>query len=136
MDDLFHQRAALFKALADPRRQEILDLLQNGELCACKLIEATGMVQSTLSYHMKILCQAGIVRGREAGKWTHYAIDPVGCAQAIGALEQLAASWQPAAVAMPSTAAMTGCGRFTTACISAATTSGSATAGNSGGKIS
>lgn len=91
MDDLFHQRAALFKALADPRRQEILSLLQNGELCACKLIEATGMVQSTLSYHMKILCGAGIVRGREAGKWIHYAIDPVGCAQAIGILEQIAA---------------------------------------------
>lgn len=91
MDNSFHQRAALFKALADPRRQEILDLLQNGELCACKLIEATGMVQSTLSYHMKILCQAGIVRGREAGKWIHYAIDPVGCTQAIGILEQLSA---------------------------------------------
>ena len=91
MDNSFHQRAALFKALADPRRQEILDLLQNGELCACKLIEATGMVQSTLSYHMKILCGAGIVRGREAGKWIHYAIDPVGCTQAIGILEQLAA---------------------------------------------
>ena len=91
METIHQQRAALFKALADPRRQEILSLLQNGELCACKLIEATGMVQSTLSYHMKILCGAGIVRGREAGKWTHYAIDPVGCTQAIGILEQLAA---------------------------------------------
>ena len=91
METIHQQRAALFKALADPRRQEILSLLQNGELCACKLIEATGMVQSTLSYHMKILCGAGIVRGREAGKWIHYAIDPVGCTQAIGILEQLAA---------------------------------------------
>ena len=91
METIHQQRAALFKALADPRRQEILSLLQNGELCACKLIEATGMVQSTLSYHMKILCGAGIVRGREEGKWTHYAIDPVGCTQAIGILEQLAA---------------------------------------------
>ena len=78
MESVYEQRAKVFKALCDERRQRILELLQQGEQCACKLIEGTGMAQSTLSYHMKILCESGIVKGREVGKWTHYRIDPEG----------------------------------------------------------
>ena len=89
MADIYEQRAKVFKAFCDERRQKILELLQQGEQCACKLIEGTGMAQSTLSYHMKILCESGIVRGREVGKWTHYRIDPEGRETAIQLLKEI-----------------------------------------------
>ena len=89
MEDIYAQRARVFKAFCDERRQKILELLQQGEQCACKLIEGTGMPQSTLSYHMRILCDSGIVRGREAGKWTHYRIDPEGCQKAMDLLKEI-----------------------------------------------
>ena len=91
MADIYEQRAKVFKAFCDERRQKILELLQQGEQCACKLIEGTGMAQSTLSYHMKILCESGIVRGREVGKWTHYRIDPAGCETAMQLLKEITA---------------------------------------------
>ena len=89
MDSIYEQRAKVFKAFCDERRQRILELLQSGEQCACKLIEGTGMPQSTLSYHMKILCESGIVKGREVGKWTHYRIDPEGSHTAMELLRQI-----------------------------------------------
>ena len=89
MESIYEQRAKVFKAFCDERRQKILELLRHGEQCACKLIEGTGMPQSTLSYHMKILCDAGIVRGREVGKWTHYRIDEAGCQTAMDLLRQI-----------------------------------------------
>lgn len=89
MEPIYEQRAKVFKAFCDEHRQRILELLQNGEQCACKLIEGTGMAQSTLSYHMKILCESGIVKGREVGKWTHYRIDPEGRKNAIDLLTQI-----------------------------------------------
>ena len=95
MESVYEQRARVFKAFCDERRQRILELLQNGEQCACKLIEGTGMAQSTLSYHMKILCESGIVRGREVGKWTHYRIDPEGVTAAMELLQQITAVQEP-----------------------------------------
>ena len=66
------QAASVFKALGDENRIRILLLLGGGELCACKLLEYLQISQSTLSHHMKILCDAGIVTGRKEGRWTHY----------------------------------------------------------------
>ena len=66
--------AAIFKALGDENRIRILKLLHSGEKCACKLLEELNISQSTLSHHMKILCDAGIVTGRKEGKWMHYSI--------------------------------------------------------------
>ena len=66
--------AAIFKALGDENRIRILKLLHDGEKCACKLLEELNIGQSTLSHHMKILCDAGIVTGRKEGKWMHYSI--------------------------------------------------------------
>ena len=91
MESVYEQRAKIFKAFCDERRHKILELLQQGEQCACKLIEGTGMAQSSLSYHMKILCESGIVKGREVGKWTHYRIDPEGCKAAADLLQQITA---------------------------------------------
>lgn len=89
---IYEQRANVFKALADPRRLQILELLQSGEKCACVLIEQMQMPQSSLSYHMKILCESGIVSGRVEGKWTHYRIDPFGAGVAMQLLQQLTAT--------------------------------------------
>jgi ArsR family transcriptional regulator len=65
----------VFKALGDPKRAMIVDLLSSGELCACEILEKFKMSQSTLSHHMKLLCECGLVKGRNEGKWTYYSLD-------------------------------------------------------------
>lgn len=89
MATVYEQRAKIFKALCDARRLRILELLQSGEKCACVLIEEMNMPQSSLSYHMKILCESGIVVGREEGKWTHYKICKTGSGRAIELLKEI-----------------------------------------------
>lgn len=64
----------LVKALADENRLAILQLLQSGEKCACVLLEKLHITQPTLSHHMKILCDAGIVDSCKDGKWMHYSL--------------------------------------------------------------
>ena len=88
----WEEKARIFKALSDPRRIQILELLQSGEKCACVLIDRMQMPQSSLSYHMKILCESHLVVGRNEGKWTHYRIDPFGSAIAVELLRQLTAT--------------------------------------------
>ena len=70
--------ALMFKAFCDENRIRILKLLCGGEKCACKLLEEMSISQPTLSHHMKILCDAGIVVGRKEGKWMHYRISSEG----------------------------------------------------------
>lgn len=89
MDNIYEERARIFKAFCDEKRQRILELLQNGEQCACVLLEQLDMPQSTLSYHMKILCESGVVEGREEGKWTHYRISESGSLKAIKILRDI-----------------------------------------------
>ena len=81
--------AAVFKALCDENRIRILKLLTGGEKCACKLLDELSVTQPTLSHHMKILCDSGIVSGRKEGKWTHYSISEKGVEQAKECLRQL-----------------------------------------------
>lgn len=70
--------AVIFKAFCDENRIKILQLLSDGEKCACKLLEEMNITQPTLSHHMKILCDSGIVEGRKEGKWMHYSISKEG----------------------------------------------------------
>ncbi|MGM9592844.1 MAG: ArsR/SmtB family transcription factor [Candidatus Onthomonas sp.] len=91
MATIYEERAKVFKALCDERRQRILELLHGGEKCACVLIEEMEMPQSSLSYHMKILCESGIVTSREEGKWTYYRISRRGSAAAIDLLRTITA---------------------------------------------
>ena len=91
MATVYEERARVFKALCDERRQRILELLQGGEKCACVLIDEIDMPQSSLSYHMKILCDSGIVTSREEGKWTHYQISKQGSEKAIALLREITA---------------------------------------------
>lgn len=78
----YEKTARVFKAFCDPNRIAVLELLQSGEKCACKLLEELNIGQSTLSHHMKILCDSGVVIGRKDGKWVHYSIDPEGVSYA------------------------------------------------------
>ena len=68
------EMVGIFKALSDENRIRILKMLRSGEKCACKLLEELNIRQPTLSHHMKILCDAGIVTGRKEGKWMYYSI--------------------------------------------------------------
>lgn len=70
--------ATLFKAFCDENRIKILLLLLSGEKCACKLLDEMNITQPTLSHHMKILCDSGIVVGRKDGKWMYYSISSTG----------------------------------------------------------
>ena len=91
MATVYEERAKVFKALCDERRQRILELLHSGEKCACVLIDEMDMPQSSLSYHMKILCDSGIVTSREEGKWTHYQISRQGSENAVELLKEITA---------------------------------------------
>ena len=84
----YGETAKVFKAFCDENRLQILALLRSGEKCACKLLDELRIGQSTLSHHMKILCDSGIVQGRKEGKWVHYSIDPAGAGRARQLLEQ------------------------------------------------
>lgn len=68
----YDEYAPVFKALSDPTRLKIIDMLSCGELCACKILEEFHITQPTLSYHMKILLDAGIVTANKEGKWMNY----------------------------------------------------------------
>ena len=78
MTSLNKETAKVFKAFCDENRLQILELLRGGEKCACRLLEEMSISQPTLSHHMKILCDSGIVAGRKEGKWMHYSISAEG----------------------------------------------------------
>ena len=67
--------AKTLKALSDPKRLSIINLLSSGEKCACVLLEEFNISQPTLSHDMKLLCDTGLVIPRKEGKWTYYSLD-------------------------------------------------------------
>lgn len=75
MDKDYKGYAFMMKALGDETRVKIFDMLSNGELCACKVLEEFDITQPTLSYHMKILCDSGLVNCRRDGIWMRYTIN-------------------------------------------------------------
>lgn len=89
MESTYEQHAMVFKAFCDEKRLAILAMLRAEELCACEIQENMSIGQSTLSHHMKILCESGVVVGRREGKWIYYSINPEGSAYAIQLLKEL-----------------------------------------------
>ena len=67
--------ALICRALGDANRLQIVQMLSDGEKCGCKLLEKFEITQPTLSHHMKILCECGLVETRKEGKWSYYALD-------------------------------------------------------------
>jgi ArsR family transcriptional regulator len=89
LDTTYEDYAKVFKAFCDEKRLRILELLRGGEKCACKLLEDLDIGQSSLSYHMKILVESGVVDSRQEGKWTHYTISKKGSDYAAELLKTL-----------------------------------------------
>ena len=69
------ENTAFFKALGDENRLKIMDMLSCGEICACEILLELDITQSTLSHHMKILCDCSLVIPRREGKWTYYSLN-------------------------------------------------------------
>ncbi|NLB72599.1 MAG: winged helix-turn-helix transcriptional regulator [Firmicutes bacterium] len=68
----YAESALVFKALSDETRLRALHMLSAGELCACELLASFHITQPTLSYHMNILCDSGLVTPRRDGAWVKY----------------------------------------------------------------
>ena len=64
-----------FHALSDPLRVQVLDLLRDRELCVCDLCEVLNVTQSKLSFHLKTLKEAQLVRSRQEGRWIYYSLN-------------------------------------------------------------
>lgn len=85
----YKSNALIFKAFCDESRLRIIEQLQRGEMCACNLLEELPISQSTLSHHMKILIESGVVKSRKDGKWVYYSMSLDGIKEAASLLEQL-----------------------------------------------
>ncbi|MFA6983034.1 MAG: metalloregulator ArsR/SmtB family transcription factor [Sedimentibacter sp.] len=75
MKNDYKNYAFSMKALSDETRVKIFEMLSHNELCACNILEEFNITQPTLSYHMKTLCECGLVRSRKDGSRTLYSID-------------------------------------------------------------
>ena len=67
--------ADIFKALSDETRLRVIKLLENGELCVCDIVAALDISQPKVSFHLNVLKEAGLLRDRKQGRWTHYRLD-------------------------------------------------------------
>ena len=65
----------LLKALAEPIRLEIIESLSTGEKCVCDLMQETDLAQSKISFHLKVLKEAGIITDRQSGRWVYYKLN-------------------------------------------------------------
>ena len=83
MSQTHSDNSRTFKAFCDETRLMVLELLQSGEKCACVLLEKVEVGQPTLSHHMKILVESGIVNARKEGKWMYYSINESVCEKTI-----------------------------------------------------
>lgn len=82
--------ARVFHALSDPVRLRVLLQLRRGECCVCELCDITDVAQSRLSFHLKVLKEAGLLLDRKEGRWNYYAIDEHALDDAREVLELLA----------------------------------------------
>lgn len=88
---------SLFHALSDATRLSILEMLRGGERCVCELQDELGAAQSRLSFHLRVLKDAGLVSDRREGRWSYYRIVP----EALAEVHDLAVALQPAAGVLP-----------------------------------
>lgn len=75
----YEKNAKIIKALSDPSRLKIIDILSCGEKCACDLLEHFDFTQPTLSHHMKVLIDCNLVGARKEGQWNHYHLKTNNC---------------------------------------------------------
>ena len=96
---------AVFRALGEPVRLRIVRLLGGGERCACELLADLSVRQPTLSHHMKVLTDCGLVSARRSGLWVHYSLRPAGLAALRSIVDGLGAAPEDGGAAEASAAA-------------------------------
>lgn len=79
----------VFHALSDETRLEIVAMLTGGERCVCDLMSALDAAQSRLSFHLKVLKDAGIVLDRRDGRWVYYTLDKSSLDEAMGFIKAM-----------------------------------------------
>lgn len=89
MEQVYVDNAKILKAISDPKRLRIVDMLSCGELCGCEILEAFQITQPTLSHDMRVLIEAGIVKDRREGKNTYYSLDQERLAKFKGTLHEI-----------------------------------------------
>lgn len=67
--------AGICKAMSEANRLKVIEILTTGEKCGCELLEELQVTQPTLSHHMKVLCDCGLVFSRKEGRWNYYTIN-------------------------------------------------------------
>lgn len=75
LEDISINIVVIFKALSEPLRVQVIELLKEQEMCVCDLCDRLGVTQSKLSFHLKTLREAGIVRSRQEGRWIYYRLN-------------------------------------------------------------
>ena len=75
MNNKYDNNAKIFKALSDSNRLQIINILSCGEKCACRLLDYFNFTQPTLSHHMKVLMECGLVNSRKEGTWNYYSLN-------------------------------------------------------------
>jgi ArsR family transcriptional regulator len=87
MDYSHAEYVPIFKALADETRLKIVEMLSCGEMCACNILESFNITQPTLSYHMKILTECGLINSVRDGAWMNYSLNSAKIEQIKGFLQ-------------------------------------------------
>jgi ArsR family transcriptional regulator len=92
------QAQRLLRALADPIRLQVVQALRHGERCVCELTSELDLAQSKLSFHLKVLKEAGLIRARQEGRWIYYRLEPSALLLLRDWLGELAAGCQAPAL--------------------------------------
>lgn len=85
----YEKNIKIYKAIGEINRIKIIEMLSSGEKCACILLENFNFTQPTLSHHMKVLMDCGIVKARKQGTWMHYSLDEIVCNNTMKFLEKI-----------------------------------------------
>ena len=89
MNEIYAEYVPILKALSDETRLKIVDMLSCGGLCACDILEEFSITQPTLSYHMKILSDSGLVSAVRDGSWVRYSLNKENANDAISFLKEI-----------------------------------------------
>lgn len=89
MSKNYEDNIKILKALGEINRIKIVDMLSSGEKCACIILESFRFTQPTLSHHMKVLMDSGIVKCRKEGTWIHYSLDKELCTDVLNFLRDI-----------------------------------------------
>lgn len=86
MIEVYETRAEQFRAMGDPTRLAILELLSEGSRCVCQIQPALGIAANLLSHHLKILREAGLISSEKTGRWVEYKLEPTALLQLHAAI--------------------------------------------------